>query len=76
MTKIEIFLQLVRDASLLWKVSPSAHVRAVSYLMLNAQRITNYIETTDIPMEDTVTEYMMFAYAGGPKPRLLLMNGL
>ena len=38
--------------------------------------ITNYIETTDIPMEDTIADYINFAYFGGPKPRLLEMNGL
>lgn len=76
MTKIEIFCQLVRDASLLSKVSVEQYIKGVSYILLNARQLTNYIESTDIPMETTVAEYIAFAYAGGPKPRLLVNNGL
>lgn len=76
MTKIQIFLEMLRDASLLANPGFMKHVHAVGYLMLNADRITNYITTTDIPMESTIADYLSFAYNGGPKPRLLEMNGL
>lgn len=76
MTKIQIFLEMLRDVSLLQKPAAAQHVHAVSYAMLNASRLTNYIETTDIPMEDTVAAYIKFAYFGGPKPDILTLNGL
>lgn len=76
MTKIEIFVQMFRDCSLLSKPAPAQYVHAVSYVMMNARQLTNSIETTDIPMENTVAEFMAFFYSGGPKPRFLEQNGL
>ncbi len=77
MSKIEIFCQLVRDASMLTPgINAASYIKGVSYILVNSRQLTNYIESTDIPMETTVAEYLAFAYAGGPKPRLLLNNGL
>lgn len=76
MTKIDIFCQMFRDASLISKIAAPEYVRAVGFIMLNSRQLTNYIETTDIPMEQTVGECLAYFYNHGPKPRLLVMNGL
>jgi hypothetical protein len=79
MPKIQIFLELVRDASLLYKPTPTPtqHVRTVAFLAENLDAgVTNYVNSTDIPMDQTIDEYLKFAYAGGPKPKMLAMHGL
>lgn len=76
MNKIEIFTQMVRDYSLQLHMPPAQHLKVVSFIMLNYRHLTNYIESTDISMEDLVTSYIQFAYMNGPKPQFLINNGL
>lgn len=76
MNPIDVFVQMFRDASLLSKVTPAQHAHAVGYVMLNARQLTNSLNTTDVPIENTVAEFLSFFYAGGPKPQFLSMNNL
>jgi len=74
--KIDIFIQLVRDASILRGASPENHTRAMAYLMLNSRQLINYISTTDFSFESLVREYLDFCYNAGPKPNFLTQNAL
>ena len=76
MRKIDIFVQLFRDCSMLSKVDMSQYLHAVTYVMVNADRLTYSMQSSDIPMEDTLNEFLKFFYSGGPKPRFFVDNGL